>query len=202
MNFKKLDINTHDLSKVSKWIYETELEIFLPLIGKKELEAIENIKKLIKSKNNVFSHENIHVATDEDENVLGILVAFTGTDVSYGGELRAYYNILDTISFINFLIKGTLIDKWLTSSAGKEDYYLSNIAVDSNYRGQGIGSFIIENAFEIAKKRGCKRIILDVTFKNGDAKRLYECIGFKISVKNANRFIWADKGTYGMEYFL
>lgn len=202
MKFVKLDVNTHDLYKVSKWIYETELEVFRPLIGRNETEAIKNIKTLIKSKSNVFSHENVHVVTDTNENILGILVAFSGNDISFLGELRAYYNVLDIFSFLKFLTKGIAIAALLTTSPGHDEYYLSNIAVDPRFRGQGVGSFVIESAFKIAKARGCKKVLLDVTFRNKGAKRLYERFGFKVNNKNSSKLIWTDKGTYGMEYIL
>lgn len=202
MKFVKLNVNTHDLDKVSKWIYETELEVFRPLIGRNETEAINNIKTLIKSKSNVFSHENVHVVTDSNESILGILVAYSGNDISFLGELRAYYNVLDIFSFLKFLTKGIAIAGLLTTSPGHDEYYLSNIAVDPRFRGQGVGSFVIENAFRLAEEKGFKKVLLDVTFKNEGAKRLYERYGFKIKGKNSNILIWSDKGTYGMEYIL
>lgn len=202
MKFVKLDITKHDLDKISRWIYETELAIFRTLIGKDEIEAQKNIKTLIKSKNNIFSYENIYVVTDENEEVLGILVAFTGNDISFWGDFKAYYNILDSSAFLKYVIKGTTINELLTTSVGKNDYYLSNIAVDPHFRGQGIGSFILQNAFQIARDKGCNRVLLDVTFKNKRAMKLYERFGFKVNGKNVSRWIWKDEGTYGMEYVL
>ena len=201
MKLIKLDINKHNIYKVSELIYETELSIFRPLIGKDRNEAIENIKMLIMSEKNTFSHENIHVVTDDNEEVLGILVAFKGDDMGFWDDIKAYHNILNLTAFLKYVIKGKAIDKLLTTSVGKNDYYLSNVAVNPACRGQGIGTFILENAVKVAKKRKCERVLLDVTFKNR-AKGLYQRFGFRINDKNASRWIWADEGTYGMEYVI
>ncbi len=201
MKFVKLDISRHDLNKVSELIYETELSIFRPLLGKDKNEAIENIKKLIKEKDNTFSHEHIHVVCD-DETLLGILVSFCGRERTMWDDFRAYSKILDFYSFLKYVVKGTLINELLTASVGKNDYYLSNIAVDPQFRGQGIGTYILENAFKVAEKKECRRVILDVTLNNVGASRLYERFGFKVYGKKDPKLIFKGKGTYNMEHFV
>lgn len=202
MKFVKLDINKHDLDKVSEWIYETELSIFRPLIGKDKNEAMENIKKLIKARNNTFSQEHIHVVSDENENVLGILVSFCGRETSRWDDFKAYFKVLNFYDFLKYVVKGTLIDELLTSSVGKNDYYLSNIVVDPRRRSQGIGTFILENAFKVAEEKGCRRVILDVTLDNIGASRLYERFGFKVYGKKDSKWIFKGKGTFNMEHFV
>jgi len=201
MNFLKLDTNKHDLYKVSKLIYETELTIFKQLLGKDEKEATENIRNLVESGNNYFGYENIHVACDEDENMLGILVSFSGRETSSWDDLKAYFRVLNFYNFLKCAVKGNLINRSLTASLGKHDYYLSNIAVDPQYRGQGIGTYILKNAVKTAEDKGCRRVLLDVTFKNKGAKRLYERFGFKVYSKNTPK-LFKGHGTLSMEYLL
>ncbi len=202
MKFVKFDISRHDLNRVSELIYETELSIFRPLLGKNKNEAIENIKKLIKEKDNTFSHEHIHVVSGEDENLLGILVSFCGRETSTWNDFKAYFRILNFYDFLRYVIKGALINELLTASVGKDDYYLSNIAVDPQFRGQGIGTYILENAFKLAEKKRCIRVILDVTLNNAGASRLYKRIGFKVYGKKSPKLIFKGKGTYNMEHFV
>lgn len=202
MKFVKLDINKHDLDKVSKLIYETELSLFTSLLGKSEDEALKNLKTLIKTGNNSFGYENIHLAVDEDENMLGILVAFSGRETSLWNDFKAFSKVLSLREFLKYVVKGTIINELLTASVGKNDYYLSNVGVDPAFRGQGIGTYILENAYEIAKEKGCKRVILDVTFKNEGALRLYERFGFKVYGKMDGRWLWKGQGTYNMVHFV
>lgn len=202
MKFEKLDITSHDLKKVSELIYETELAIFRPLLGKDKNKALENIEKLIKSENNLFGHENIHVVSDEDGNVRGILVSFCGRETSLWADFKAFFKILNFYDFLKLMIEGTTINELLTSKVGPDDYYLSNIAIDPLYRGQGVGTYILENAFKLAKEKRCGRVILDVTWGNEGALRLYERFGFKVYGKKSPELIFKGEGTYNMEYFI
>jgi len=202
MKFVKLNIRKHDLNKVAELIYETELSIFRPLIGKNRDIAIQNIKKLIKAGNNTFGREHIYVVINENEEVIGILVSFYGRETSFWNDFKAYFKILKFYSFLKYLVKGTLINELLTASVGKNDYYLSNIAVDPHHRGQGIGTYILENAFKAAEKKGCKRVILDVTLDNVGASRLYERFGFSVYGKKDPKWIFKGKGTFNMEHFV
>jgi ribosomal protein S18 acetylase RimI-like enzyme len=202
MKFVKLDIDKHDLNRVSELIYETELTIFKQLLGKNESEAVQNIKKLVKLGNNSFGHEHIHVVSDEEENILGILVSFCGRETSLWSDFREYFKVLNFYNFLKYAVKGTLINELLTASVGKNDYYLSNIAVDPQFRDQGIGTYILENAFKTAEKKGCKRVLLDVTLNNEGARRLYERFGFKVYGKKDPKLIFKGKGTLNMSHFV
>lgn len=201
MKFEPLNIKQHDLAKVSKLIYETELEIFRPILGKDETEAINNLKKLINAGNNLFGSENIHVVSDDHE-VLGILVSFRGDEVSFWKDLKAYSKILNVYNLLRYLFKGTLIDELLTARVGREDYYLSNVAVDPEFRGQGIGTCILKNALKLAENKRCPRVILNVTLNNERALKLYERFGFRVNGKNTADWIFKGQGTYDMELLI
>ncbi len=202
MKFVKLDANKHDLNKISELIYETELTTFKQLLGKNENEAVQNIKKLVKLGNNSFGYEHIHVVTDEGENILGILISFCGRETSLWWDFKNYFKVLKFYDFLKYAVKGTLINELLTASVGKNDYYLSNIAVDPQFRGQGIGTYILENAFKAADKKGCKRVLLDVTLHNEGARRLYERFGFKVYGKKDPKLVFKGKGTLNMEHLV
>jgi Acetyltransferases len=200
MKFVELDTSKHDLNKVSELIYETELAIFKQLLGRDQDEAIKNIKSLVESGNNYFGRENIHAVSD-DENLRGILVSFSGKETSLWNDLKAYFRILNFNDFLKCAVKGTLISKSLTASPGKNDYYLSNVAVDPQFRGQGIGTYILKNAVKTAEEKGCRRVLLDVTFNNKGAKKLYERFGFKVYSKK-EPVLFKNQGTFNMEYFV
>ncbi len=202
MIFEKLDINKNDLNKVSELIYETELDVFKPLLGEDKNKALENIEKLVKSENNLFGHENIHVVSDENGNVLAILLSFCGRETNLWADFKAFFKILNFIEFLELMVKGIAINELLTSEVGPDDYYLSNIAVDPLYRGQGIGTYILENAFKLAEDKGCRRVILDVTLGNEGALKLYEKFGFKVYGKKNPKLIFKGQGTYNMEHFV
>lgn len=200
MKFEKLDLKRHDLNKVSKLIYETELGVFQSLLGNDEDESTQNIKRLVIAGNNSLGYENIHVVINGD--VIGILVSFGGKEMSLLNDFKAYYKILNFNKFLKYLFKGTVVNELLTTSVGRNDYYLSNIAADPDFRGQGIGSYILKNAIKLAEDAKCRRLILDVTMDNEGALRLYQRFGFNVYGKNSAEWIFKGQGTFSMELII
>ena len=60
------------------------------------------------------------------------------------------------------------------------DFYLMAVAVDSQVRGQGVGSTLIDSIEEKAIASGSARLALDVAAKNEGAQRLYQRRGMAI----------------------
>lgn len=56
--------------------------------------------------------------------------------------------------------------------------YIEFIATDPNFRGQGVGSALLEWATTYSESNGCSSLTLDVMKKNEGAIRLYERRGF------------------------
>ena len=59
-----------------------------------------------------------------------------------------------------------------------EDCWLEDLYVTDEARGTGMGRALIEAAFERARRRGCKRIQLDVADDNARALEVYRAAGF------------------------
>jgi GNAT superfamily N-acetyltransferase len=57
--------------------------------------------------------------------------------------------------------------------------YVYAMIVDDSFRGKGIGTSLLEKAFEIVKLLGCKKIELDSGFHREKAHKFYERIGFE-----------------------
>ena len=55
---------------------------------------------------------------------------------------------------------------------------LIGIAVDEDWRGRGIGTALMHAAEDWARDRGLDMLELDVADANGDARRLYERLGY------------------------
>ena len=60
------------------------------------------------------------------------------------------------------------------------EWYLDTLSVSKDYRGQGIGSELLDAIGMIATRDGKNRVGLCCDFHNLDAKRLYERKGFEI----------------------
>ena len=64
------------------------------------------------------------------------------------------------------------------------DYYLLAVAVDDQYRGAGIGSALLDYSEGRARAAGCSRIVLDVTEKKAEVRRLYEHREMEVEAKS------------------
>jgi GNAT superfamily N-acetyltransferase len=69
----------------------------------------------------------------------------------------------------------------IINSFWQEGYiaYVYAMIVDDSFRGKGIGTSLLEKAFEIVKLLGCKKIELDSGFHREEAHKFYERIGFE-----------------------
>lgn len=67
------------------------------------------------------------------------------------------------------------VDAWFIS----DEVHLANIAVHKDFRRRGTASKLLSYIIEIAQKKNCKRILLEVRFSNIIAQKLYEKFGFR-----------------------
>ena len=68
---------------------------------------------------------------------------------------------------------------------------IETMCVDENYRGKGIGTYLLNFAKEIAKDNNCTDMYLTVNQENIGAIKTYEKFGFKL--KNINYSMRLDK---------
>lgn len=198
MHFQKMDRQKHDSFKVSTIIYEADVDTFNFFFGNKQ-KTSEKIEKLVAAGDNDLGYQQTYVVTNEENQILGVMVYSTGGKGDKIRQLKVLLknlNIIDSLKFIMIEI----LDSIFLSDLDKDDYYFAIIAVDEDSRGQGVGSFIIEEGIKLARKKGCKRAVLDVDLENEGALRLYEKSGFKkFNKKRISIFRW-EKGVYNMEY--
>jgi GNAT superfamily N-acetyltransferase len=55
---------------------------------------------------------------------------------------------------------------------------LNNLCVIPSYRHQGIGAYLLENAFDVARELGCKTMNIGIVEENKVLRRWYETFGF------------------------
>ncbi len=76
--------------------------------------------------------------------------------------------------------KAVITDMLFTRKPSSTDVFLMDgIAVDSNYRGLGVGSKLFDALISYGQSTGYKYIQLDVIDENPRAKALYERLGFE-----------------------
>ncbi|MCG9128552.1 ribosomal protein S18-alanine N-acetyltransferase [Candidatus Poribacteria bacterium] len=58
--------------------------------------------------------------------------------------------------------------------------HIMNIAVDAEYRRQGVAKYLLSSALEIVSKEAGNEVFLEVGANNTPAKQLYRQFGFKV----------------------
>lgn len=195
MKFEKLDISKHSSYKVAELLYETDQSIFNFLYGNKA-NTVKILEKLVRFGGNNLGHENIYVVT-QNGGVIGVLLYFGGNHHKLR-ELKFLFRNLNPVDAFRFLLID-LKDSLILSHLNKCDFYIAGIAVDEEMRGKGVGSLILEEGINMARKRGCGRVVLDVALDNPGAKRLYERMGFKVFNRRSYPWFGGRIGMFNME---
>ena len=202
MNLIKLDLDKHDLEMVSELIYETDKNLFGTFLDKNPTSAIKKLKNLIVAGKNSYGHEHIYIAEDYDENIMGILVAFRGDEVTFIEEGEVFMDNMNFFDFLKLTLVKPIYDKITASSIENDDFYIGNLVVANGLRGKGIGTELLKSSFKLGSDKNCRRVLLDVIFENDNAKKLYEKIGFKVCGEKHFKWLGKSEGTYGMEYLI
>jgi len=70
----------------------------------------------------------------------------------------------------------------------EHESHLTNLAVDYSYRRKSIASGLLKRILDIAKKKGCEHILLEVRPENKGAIAFYENAGFKMLYSRPNYY--------------
>lgn len=200
MHLQKMDKKKHDPFRVSELIYEADAETFNFFFGNKE-NASQKLGKLVSTGDNNLGYQQIYVVTNDDHQIMGVMVYSAGEKMGTIHELKVLFhnfNILDSLRFIMIEI----IDSIFLSRLEEDDFYYAIVAVDEHFRGQGVGSFILEEGIKLAREKGYRRAVLDVDIENDGALRLYERFGFRKFKERILSLPGWKKGAFNMEYSL
>ena len=105
-----------------------------------------------------FSYQNCRMV-EHDGRIIGMLVAFPM-------KVDADYVETDPV-----LLPYSVLEE-------DESYYVCGMAVDADFRGQGIGSELLAEAERACRRLGLQKLSLIVFEQNARARRLYERSGY------------------------
>jgi ribosomal-protein-alanine N-acetyltransferase len=78
--------------------------------------------------------------------------------------------------------RGALLDDrlvgYLFAVLVEDEAHLGNLAVDPGYRRRGIAQRLLEDLVAAARRRGGRRVTLEVRASNAEARKFYAGIGF------------------------
>ncbi len=124
----------------------------------------------------------------QDENLMGVAGLCLGKNCLINIKLSTIIKNLGLFKGIYTAILASIIFK--SKDIPADELLLDAIAVQEKYRGQGIGSKLLEELFKWSKTKGYKAVHLEVVDENPKAKSLYERLGFiEISYEKTPNFI-------------
>ena len=133
----------------------------------KEERILEVIAQFFTREKNRLSYENCFIC-DVDGAITGLILAYFGGDAAELDE-----PLLERLRIVKNDPSLT-IDK----EADVEDLYIDTLCVDPAFRGQGIGTALIQFAEQYAKENGYERLSLVVEQNNTKAQKLYTKLGY------------------------
>lgn len=181
MKIRKFDIEIDDINIVADLILRAYSDSGQTVSY--DEKSLQIVKDFIDTGNNFIGYENIHICLKNDH-IAGLIIGYAGKSYS---KIKTILNLLlklRLMQIFNYLvISSKLFDTTYTPYLEEDDFYISVIVVDSEYRNQGIGTMLLDYSAEIAKHMGCSQIVLEVDRNNKAAKSLYEKFGFSSGSK-------------------
>lgn len=190
--FKTYNPKKHDKQTIAKLIFESDVEMNSLVYGK---DPIRVITTLLSIPQTYFLEQYTTLALMGDR-IVGVLVAYPASKRAEIDKL-AGQGMIKAIGFFTFLLKTPFfmrMAKMLGGEIEDDGLYIHTICVDSEVRGQNIGSKLIQNLNEINPK-----MYLYVNADNHAAIRFYEKNGFAKKYHGTMKHKGKVLGEYLME---
>ncbi|MGC6767910.1 ribosomal protein S18-alanine N-acetyltransferase [Enterococcus sp. LJL51] len=157
------------------------------------LKKFESLRRLFKKKSNwqAFDRKTVTIE-DKEYTVRGIVESdikdlLTIEREVYNGELpwtRSAF--LSEIHSKNphlyiLILKEEKTVGFIGCRVIEHDGHITNVAVGKSAQGQGIGSYLLNEAIQFASAQGCTQMSLEVKLINKHAQSVYRKIGFTSS---------------------
>lgn len=134
-----------------------------------EANILAVMAEFFRQPRNRLSYENCMIC-EIDGVVAGLVLAYFGQDAEQ----------LDEPIAARLRVKKNDPSFKLETEADTTDYYVDTVCVDSDFRGKGIGTALLEAARQHAVEIGHERISLAVEQNNERAKQLYKRLGYHV----------------------
>lgn len=96
-------------------------------------------------------------------------------------ELRTFLIMLKCLKWTFFTQRNELRQSGeIMAKINEGDYYLSNLAVYPEYRGQGYGTMIMDSMEDMAAEAGCQRMVLDAEVVKERTLHFYKRRGYEV----------------------
>lgn len=186
LKYVNFDPQIHDTYKVAKLVYDVDFRTF-DLLFKNKDNAISTIEHDLKKHE---PEKTFKVILNDNDEIIGMLMVFISKK-PHDFRLKSLKLIIVDI-----------LDYFVLCDVKKGDLYVAEIAIDDSLRGQGIGRKVLLDIIDYARSMNLNRVILDADFRNTEARKLYQKIGFTIFNKKRVKIGSFERGMQNMELIL
>lgn len=134
------------------------------------IKSDEILEIFFKSETNRLSYKNVFVYKYNEEIIAAMCVYFGGDAEQLDREISQHLKALGK-------------DDKVEKECFDDEFYIDSIAVDENFRGQGLAKELIRHSFVKAKELGHKKVSLIVDINKPKVRKFYESLGFKFNTK-------------------
>mmetsp|Transcript_34154 Transcript_34154/g.38797 ORF Transcript_34154/g.38797 Transcript_34154/m.38797 type:complete len:163 (+) Transcript_34154:37-525(+) len=127
--------------------------------------------------------EKVEYRHYKDESQLPQIIELIEKDLSEPYSVFTYRYFIHNwpqlclLAYVEDQFIGTIICK-LDDHRGRKRGYIAMLAVEKAYRGNKIGTALVNKALEIMKQMGADEVVLETEASNTGAQKLYESLGF------------------------
>ena len=177
-----------DIKEITELIYITEPEPELEWGYGSEKERKKVLEHLMKIKNNRFSLKNFIVAR-KDNKLISMALLIDGKDIdrltinSEKKVVKIQKGFLNKLGYIYSSIR----DYFFFRECEDDEFYISNIAIIKEFRGNGYAKVMIDKISQMAKRKGYEKVSL--VAKNDKLIKFYESLGFNLINKRIRRMV-------------
>lgn len=140
--------------EIAKLIYQADNFVFPFIYGRGE-KGIKRLEKLIGLSSTNFSRKNIEIYKINGE-IAGVINQVDKKDIEIELKSKDYEKVFKGISLYLLYLKSLLI-KPLIDLSEVNSVYVETLVVKSKYRGNGIGTSLLNQALKKTKEKGKSR---------------------------------------------
>lgn len=177
-----------DVKDIVELIYITEPKPEMEWGFDSDEERKEILKKLVEIQDNRFSLNNILIAR-KNSKLVGMALLIEGKDmdrltINSRKQIRnKQKKLFNKLGYMYNEIKSY----FFYEECKEDEFYISNIAVKKEYRGNGYAKMMIHQIYKLARKKGYKKVSLIA--KNDSLIHFYESVGFHVINRKLRRMI-------------
>lgn len=128
---------------------------------------------------NRFSHDRTHLVLQEGQ-IAGLLLAFRG--IEFPSRSRALgLQAWQVYGFKAIRRLPGIFQAFGSKETEKDEFYIAHLAVHPDFRRQGLGNYLIEQASILARGMNLYKLSLIADLDNEPAQKLYLRSGFEIT---------------------